>query len=80
MVNRKVICFDDYGNLDNKLWTRLCFSFRVEMIKAIVKKKRTLAFYTLHTIVYDKKDLFIGGWVDLGQLLLISCSSRNGAV
>jgi hypothetical protein len=52
-----------YGNLDNKLWTRHCLGFIVEIVKAIVKKKRTLAFYTLHTIMYDKKDPFIGGWV-----------------
>jgi hypothetical protein len=47
-----------YGNLDNKLWTRHCLGFIVEIVKAIVKKRRTLAFYTLHTIVYDKKGSF----------------------
>jgi hypothetical protein len=36
-----------HGNLNNKLWTRHCLDFIVEIIKAIVKKKGTLAFYTL---------------------------------
>jgi hypothetical protein len=56
-----------HGNLDNKFSTRHCLGFIVEVIKARVKKKRTLAFYTLHM---TKKDLVIGGWVGLGQLLV----------
>jgi hypothetical protein len=56
------------GNLDNKLWTRDCLGFIFEIIKAIVKKKRTLTFYTLHTLFcMTKKDL-IGGWVGVGQV------------
>jgi hypothetical protein len=54
-----------HGNLDNKFHTRHCLGFIVEIIKAIVKKKRTLAFYTLHTYTFcmTKKDLFFRDWV-----------------
>jgi hypothetical protein len=48
-----------YGNLDNKLWTRHCLGFSVEIIKAIVKKKPTLAFYTLHTLFVCQKRIFL---------------------
>jgi hypothetical protein len=54
-------------------------AFIVEIIKAIVKKKRTLTFYTLHTLFYDKKRIFFYrmlGW----HRSVISCSSTNGAV
>jgi hypothetical protein len=59
-----------HGNLDNKLWTYHCLGFIVETKISIVKKKRTLPFYTLHTLVYDKKGSPYGGWVGIGQLLI----------
>jgi hypothetical protein len=47
-----------HDNLDNKLWTRHCLGFIIEIIKATVKKRGTLAFYTLHTLLYDKRGSF----------------------
>jgi hypothetical protein len=43
-----------HGVLDNKLWTRHCLDFIVEIIKVIIKKKRTLALYSF---CMTKKDL-----------------------
>jgi hypothetical protein len=47
-----------HGNLDNKVWTCHGLCCIIEFKKWIVKKKQTLAFYTLHTLVYDKKGSF----------------------
>jgi hypothetical protein len=59
-----------------------CLGFIIENIKAIVMKKRTLAFYTFHryTFCMTKKDLLMGGWVGLGQfsaLQTVQCINNN---
>jgi hypothetical protein len=61
-----------HGNLDNKLWTHHCLGFIVEIIKAICSKEKTSSrFLHVHTLFcMTEKDLFIGGWVGLGQLLV----------
>jgi hypothetical protein len=71
-----------HGNLDNKLWTHHCLGFIVEIIKAICSKEKTNSrFLHAHTLFcMTEKDLFIGGWVGLGQLLVaarqtVQCSS-----
>jgi hypothetical protein len=61
------------GNLDNKLWTRHCLGFIVEIIKAILKKKylNSRSLHASYTFCMTKKDFFfISSWVDAGQLLV----------
>jgi hypothetical protein len=55
-------------NFDNKLWTRHCLGFIVEIIKAILKKKLFARF--IH-FLYEKK-----GWLGWRRSV-ISCSSTN---
>jgi hypothetical protein len=51
-----------HGNLDNKLWTRHCHGFIVEIKKAIAKKK-TPEFFILRVILFADEAGFTGNCV-----------------